>query len=40
MPVYICQGCGAIWYGWGNKGICRKCGGRLKLVEKRKETKN
>ncbi|MBA7548876.1 hypothetical protein ES705_41344 [subsurface metagenome] len=32
MPEYRCQNCGAIWYGWGVKGICRECGGGLEPV--------
>lgn len=33
MPKYQCEKCGAIWYGWGVKEICKKCGGRLKRIE-------
>ncbi|MBA7573945.1 hypothetical protein ES708_15746 [subsurface metagenome] len=29
MPEYRCQSCGVVWYGWGSKGICQKCGGKL-----------
>lgn len=29
MPEYRCLNCGAILLGWGVKGICRVCGGKL-----------
>ncbi|MBA7537334.1 hypothetical protein ES705_29601 [subsurface metagenome] len=32
MPEYRCQSCGAVWYGWGSKGICQKCGDKLAPV--------
>jgi transcription initiation factor IIE alpha subunit len=33
MPKYCCQNCGAIFFGWGVKGTCQKCGGKLELIE-------
>jgi len=32
MPEYRCLNCGKIFFGWGVKGICRVCGGRLEAV--------
>lgn len=29
MPEYRCQNCGRQFFGWGIKGICRVCGGKL-----------
>jgi len=29
MPKYQCEGCGALFAGWGGGGICPKCGGKL-----------
>jgi DNA polymerase II large subunit len=33
MPKYCCQNCGAIFFGWGIKGTCQKCGGKLELIK-------
>ncbi|MBA7608517.1 hypothetical protein ES703_15694 [subsurface metagenome] len=32
MPEYRCQNCGAVFFGWGSKMICRECGGELEPV--------
>ena len=29
MPEYKCPDCGAKFFGWGIKGICRVCGSKL-----------
>lgn len=39
MPKYQCEKCGAIWHGWGVKGICQKCGGKLKQVKENSKGK-
>jgi len=39
MPKYKCKDCGAVFYGWRSKGICRKCGGKLELVPENSATK-
>ncbi len=32
MPEFKCQNCGAVFFGWGSKMICRECGGELEPV--------
>ncbi|MBA7485337.1 hypothetical protein ES707_20882 [subsurface metagenome] len=32
MPEYKCQNCGRHFFGWGVKGTCQKCGGKLKEI--------
>jgi len=39
MPRYQCEKCGAIWHGWGVKGVCQKCGGKLKQVKENSKDK-
>lgn len=34
MPEYRCQNCGSRFFGWGVKGICQKCGGKLEPINK------
>ena len=29
MPEHRCQSCGRHFFGWGVKGICQNCGGKL-----------
>ncbi len=36
MPKYQCEKCGALFAGWAVKGICRVCGGELKLIPRAK----
>lgn len=43
MPKYRCQNCGEVFFGWWNKGKCKKCGGKLlpmnETAKKREITK-
>ena len=38
LPKYICQSCHKVWYGWSVILTCQICGGKLELLEEKKET--